>query len=209
MEQDITNHLRELFNPVAIIIHGSRAVGREREHSDWDFFLIYEANAEVPKNGRLIWQDQNIEHSHHTLPIEQIEDEFGTKMQFGRVVYEKESEGTDLLAAAKAHYAKPAGWTEQDDYNHSLWMRGRVDGMKDTVDQPLVFERYASDFYARITNYWYWSIHDTYPKPIYFALEEIAEKDPAYYVLIEQFVHETDRTKRVEAAEEILQRCFS
>ncbi|MEM9336733.1 MAG: nucleotidyltransferase domain-containing protein [Patescibacteria group bacterium] len=208
MEQQIVEHMREQFNPLSIIIHGSRAVGRERPHSDWDFFLLYDDARELPKNGRLIWNDQNIEFTHHQLPIKNIEDEFGVKLQFGRLVYDENGEGAELVARAKEHYSQPAGWSETDDYNHRLWMKGRVDGMRDTLDQPLIFERYASDFYARITNYWYWAIHDSFPKPIYLALEEIAEKDPGHLALIEQFVEETDRTKRFEAAEEIKRRCF-
>lgn len=208
MEQDITNHLRDLFNPTAIILHGSRAVGRERPHSDWDIFLLYKVDEELPKNGRLIWREQNIEHSHHHFPTEDIEKEFGVKLQFGRVIYENETVGSDLLEEAKAVYEKPAGWSEEDNDNHKLWMQGRVGGMKDTVNQPLVFERYASDFYSRVTNYWYWSIQDTFPKPIYFALEEIKEKDQEFFSLIERFVKEVDRNKRVVTAEEIMERCF-
>lgn len=207
MEPNITDHLRDLFKPVAIILHGSRAIGRERLHSDWDTFLLYDQDQELPKNGRLIWQEQNIEHSHHHLPVLDIEKVFGVKLQFGRVLFERESEATDLLTAAKSHYGKPAGWSEEDSYGHGLWMLGRLDGMRDTVDQPLVFERYASDFYTRITNYWYWCLHDTYPKPIYVALEDIEEKDPDYFALLEQFVSGT-RVERVQAAEAIYQRCF-
>lgn len=207
MEQVITDHLRDLFNPAAVIIHSSRAVGREREHSDWDLFLLYTESHELPKDGRLIWQGQNIEHSHHRVPAADIEAEFGVKLQFGRVLFETEKIGTSLVDEAKKYYAQPAGWSELNNHNHSLWMRGRIDGMRDTTADPLIFERYASDFYARITNYWYWAIHDTYPKPIYFALEEIAEQDPSYFALIETFVSGSNEEK-VAAAEQIFVRCF-
>tara|TARA_B100000508_G_C11413328_1_gene254422 strand:+ start:65 stop:697 length:633 start_codon:yes stop_codon:yes gene_type:complete len=208
MEQEITEHLREMFKPNAIILHGSRAVGREREHSDWDLFLIYEAGTVLPKNGRLIWQDQNIEYSHHVLPVENIEDEFGVKLQFGRVLHEVGGEGTKLLEQVKDYYRKPINWSDEHCESHRLWMKGRVDGMRDTVDQPLVFERYASDFYARITNYWYVALQDTNPKPIYLALEEIAAKDPEYFSLIERFVETNSRQEKVVAAEKIMSRCF-
>ena len=208
MEKEITEHLKELYRPVAMILHGSRAVGRERIHSDWDLFLLYKAETELPKNGRLIWHDQNIEHTHHHLPVEDLEKEFGVKMQFGRILYESESEGTNLLVEAKDYYTKPAGWSEKNNNDSKLWMKGRVDGMRDTVHDPLLFERYASDFYARITNYWYWAIHDTFPKPIYLALEEIKDKDPDYFNLIEKFVCRDDRNQRLAAAEAIMTRCF-
>lgn len=207
MEQDIISHLRETFSPTAIILHGSRAVGRERPHSDWDIVLLFDADSEMPKNGRLLWREQNIEYSCHKLPISDIEEPFGVKLQFGRVLYESNDEATKLLQDAKDLYEKPLGWIELQKEHHQLWMLGRLDGMRDTIDEPLVFERYASDFYARITNYWYLSLRDKNPKPIYLALEEIAQKDPEYFSLVEQFVEGT-REQKIKAAEGIYQRCF-
>ena len=198
--------MREAFNPVGIIIHGSRAVGRERVHSDWDLCLLFTQEKELPQNGRLLWFDQNIEYTCHHVPTIDIEGQFGVKLQFGRVLFEVNQEATKLLGEAQTLYEQPLGWgTKKED--HALWMRGRIDGMQDTVDQPLIFERYASDFYARITNYWYLSLYDTNPKPIYIALSDIKEKDPEYFYLIETYVHGTNEEK-VVSSEKIYQRCF-
>jgi len=41
MQEIITSHLIETYEPDAIILHGSRARGKAREHSDWDFILLY------------------------------------------------------------------------------------------------------------------------------------------------------------------------
>ncbi len=207
MEQDIITHLQNTFNPTAIILYGSRAVGRERSHSDWDICLLFDADQEMPKNGRLLWREQNIEYSCHQLTVIDIEGRFGIKLQFGRVLHESNDEATKLLQEAKDLYKKPLGWVESQKEHHQLWMLGRLDGMRDTVDEPLVFERYASDFYARITNYWYLSLHDTNPKPIDLALEEIADKDTEYFALLEEFVHGS-REQKIKAAEGIYQRCF-
>ena len=207
MEQDLTTHLRQTFNPTGIILHGSRAVGKERPHSDWDICLLFDSNTELPKNGRFFWQEQNVEYSCHQLPVADIEDQFGVKLQFGRVLYEYGSEATGLLQRAKELYQKPLGWIDSQKDNHRLWMLGRLDGMRDTIDQPIIFERYASDFYARITNYWYLALYDTNPKPIYIAIEEIKEKDSEYFKLIETYANGTHEQK-LSAAEEIYKRCF-
>lgn len=207
MEQELITHLRQAFNPTAIILHGSRAVGKERPHSDWDICLLFASYSELPKNGRFFWKEQNVEYSCHKLPIADIEDQFGVKLQFGRVLYEHENEATELLQQAKTQYEKPLGWIDSQKDNHRLWMLGRLDGMRDTVDQPIIFERYASDFYARITNYWYLALYNTNPKPIYIAVEEIAATDPEYFKLIETFANGTHEQKLV-AAEKIYERCF-
>jgi hypothetical protein len=41
-EEKLTQYIKEKYNPLAIILHGSRANGRDREHSDWDFLIITE-----------------------------------------------------------------------------------------------------------------------------------------------------------------------
>jgi len=207
MEEKIIQHLREVYKPLAIILHGSRASGHEREHSDWDFVLLYPKENELPSNGRLDVDRQNVEFSHHHIPAEDIEKEFGVKLQNSRVVFEMNSEGSGLLTQAQQIYSQPVGWSDKDKYNHSLWMRGRIDGMHDAVNNPIVFERYASDFFARITNYWFLSLHDKNPQPIYLALQEIAEKDPEYFIYIEKFVHGSN-VEKVKAAEDVYQKCF-
>lgn len=208
MEQKITEYAKEKYQPAAIILHGSRAVGHERAHSDWDLILLFHPHEDLPANGRWFWQEHNIEYSCHQLPITDIEKEFGIKLQFGRVLYEQAGVASELLQIARDYYAQPLKWSTEQTASHRLWVQGRVDGMRDTIAEPLLFEKYASDFYSRITNYWYWVIQNSFPKPIYVALDEIKEQDPAYYSLIETFVTEIDRVKRVAAAENITQRCF-
>ncbi|MFT5831997.1 MAG: hypothetical protein ACI9SY_000378 [Candidatus Paceibacteria bacterium] len=207
MEQEIVKYLQETFSPIAIILHGSRVSGHESIKNDWDFVLLHDASTTLLNNGRAEVLGENIEFKHHQLPVIDVMKEFGTILQNTRVVFEVESKGTDVLVRAQAACAEPLGWTKAEKYNHSLWMRGRVDGMKDTLERPLVFEKYAADFYQRITNYWYWAVRDKYPKPIYLALEEIKEVDLAYFSLIKKFVDESG-TKKIEIAEQIYERCF-
>lgn len=207
MEQEITDYLVEKFKPEAVLLHGSRATGHAREHSDWDFILLYEFDSELPSNGRLVWHDQNIEYSAHVTPVADVLREFGVKLQHARVVYEVESAGSMLLQQAAEVYSQSLGWSEEERSSHALWMRGRIGGMRDTLDTPVLCEKYAADFYSRITNYWYWAIHDQFAKPIYLALSEIQEVDPEYVALIERFVAGSNEVK-VQVAEEVYQRCF-
>ena len=207
MEEKIMQHLRETYDPVAIILHGSRASGHERPHSDWDFSLMHSQGVGLPDDGRSEVLGENIEYSHHEYPVKDVMNEFGIKLQNARVMYEKNTEGTEILEMAQIAYRELSTWTDKQRYNHSLWMKGRVTGMEDTVEQPLLFEKYAADFYHRITNYWYWTVRDSHSLPIYLALEEIKEKDPEYFVCIEKFVHGS-REEKVKQAGNIYQKCF-
>lgn len=208
MEQAIIDYLRETYKPEAIILHGSRASGHARARSDWDFVLLHEQGMELPVNGRAYVSGENIEFTHHPLPVTDVMKEFSIKLQNARVVYEHNLVGSEVLKRAKAACAEPLAWTAHTKYDHSLWMQGRIDGMNDTTDEPLLFEKYAADFYSRITNYWYWAICDRYPKPMYLALEEIKEKDSEYFDLVEKFVNTSNRKEKVGVAKLVYEKCF-
>lgn len=211
MQEEIVEHLKATYQPDAIILHGSRARGKAREHSDWDFILLYH-NASDVKNGRELYKDQNVERTVHRLPItvEGLEGEFSTKLQQAKVVYEKDREATDLLQQAAAVYQKGIHWSPEKLNDHKLWMQGRIDGMKDNADDPLIFAKYLADLYQRVFNYWYWIIERSYSQPFYIATEEVSQKDPEYHTLVSQLANsEVPPEEKVAAAEEIMKRLFS
>lgn len=187
MQEEIVNYLKAKYNPDVVILHGSRARKMEREHSDWDFILLYKSPTEHT-NGRELYKEQNIELQIELLPIGDIEYVFGTKLQDAKVLYEKGKEGTELLTEAQKSYAKGVQWSEKKRASHELWIQGRIDGMKDNVDRPEVFYKYFSDFYQRIFSYWYWILKKEYSQPIYIAVDEIVQKDPDYYDLVTRLI---------------------
>ena len=142
MQEDIVDHLREIYKPDAIILHGSRARGKERASSDWDFIFLYNNPVNTP-SGRKVYKDQNIEFSSFVLPIavEDVENEFSTKLQEAKVVYESNGEGTDLLDKANIVYREGVYWSPEKISNHKLWIQGRIDGMRDHVDDDVIFNK--------------------------------------------------------------------
>lgn len=183
MQDKIINHIIETYKPDAIILHGSRARNKEREHSDWDIILLFTHQTEV-KNGRELFEGQNIEYSVHILPVEDIFGVFGTKLQNAKVLFEKGGIGSPLLKEADSYYKQGVHWSQEKIDAHKLWIEGRIQGMADSIDSPLVFHKYFSDFYDRVYNYWYWLKQHKHSQPIYTATEEILEKDPIFYRLL-------------------------
>ncbi len=183
MQERIINHILEIYNPDAIILHGSRARNKEREHSDWDIILLFSKQTEV-KNGREFFEGQNIEYSVHALPNADIFGVFGAKLQNAKVLFEKDNVGSSLLKEADLCYEQGVYWSQEKIDAHKLWIEGRIQGMADSVDNPLLFHKYFSDFYDRVYNYWYWLKQHKHSQPIYIATEEIAEKDPTFHRLL-------------------------
>ena len=211
MLEDIIDHLKEVYIPDVIILHGSRARGREREHSDWDFIFLYNRQPEI-LSGRELYKGQNIEFGSYVLPVTfaDVENEFSTKLQGAKVVYEKDAEGTMLLDEARAMYQKGVHWSKEKVGYHKLLIEGRIAGMKDNTDNPMVFSKYLADLYQRVFNYWYWLTQNSFSKPIYMAVEEVAEKDPEYYRLVSLLIDTSaSPAEKVQAVEEIRDRLFS
>lgn len=203
MQEIIIEHLKETYKPEAIILHGSRARGKEREHSDWDFIFLYKSPNQG-RNGREMFNNQNIEFSSYVIPVNDIEKEFSIKLQGAKVVYEVDTIGTELLQKANAYYEQGIHWSVENFSNHRLWAQGRIDGMRDNIDNSLIFTKYFTDFYQRVFNYWYWILQNSHSQPVYVAIEEIKERDPDYHVLLKSFAsQDTPLKEKVEIAERI------
>lgn len=203
MLNEIVTHLQESFYPDAIILHGSRARGKERPDSDWDFILLYRQPT-IIKNGRLLFNGQNIEYSVVNLPVVNIFGTFDTKLNKAKVIFDTDDIGVKLLAEATAYYNIGVHWNEEKRASHKLWLKGRIAGMRDNVDNPLLFQKYCGDFYGRIFNYWYWLVAHQYSEPIYIAVDEIKEKDPIYFEMLGEMTNCSNSSeRRVQLADKI------
>jgi len=125
-----------------------------------------------------------------------------------KVLYEKDDSGTNLLKQATDYYTKGVRWSPEKMSGHKLWLQGRINGMKDNVDNPIIFEKYFTDFYGQIFNYWYWLLQNKHSQPIYIATEEIAATNTEYYELISKLISSIAPTDKVKVAEEIGMRLF-
>lgn len=208
MQDAIVTYIKNTYAPEAIILHGSRARGKARERSDWDFILLYTKPVAIA-NGRELFADQNIEYSVHTLPVSDIIDEFGGKLQGAKVLYEQDNLGTNLLKEAADYYAQGVVWSKEKTADHGLWFAGRINGMKDNIDNQLLFHKYLADLYSRVFNYWYWIVQQQHSQPIYIAVEEVAEKDPQYLELVSTLIDPSvSAANKVGAAEQLHARLF-
>lgn len=209
MKDTLVQHVVETYQPDAIILHGSRARGFERALSDWDIVLLYNSPTHF-KSTRELFAGQNIEITVQVLPVSDIHETFAAKLQGAVVLYEKEREGSMLLAQARDYYAQGVHWSVDKIQAHKLWFQGRVDGMKHHLDTPEIFYKYFSDFYDRVFNYWYWLIRHEHSQPIYVALTQIEQSDPEYYRLIRTLTDkDSDLATKVVAAEQLRDRLFT
>lgn len=209
MEEKIIEYLRKKYSPSAIILHGSRAIGKAREHSDWDFLMLFHELPKPPDFRELV-DDQNIEVISLKVDIsgENVINEMGTKLQNARVVFDEENHGERVLNAAKSHYTKGFSWPDTWPKGPKLFMASKIDGMNDYVDEPEIFQKYLGTFYERALNYWYQVLHKKFSQPVYLAVEKIRENDPEYFAhlsaLASSSVSNQDKIKHAQKLHELL-----
>ncbi len=181
----IVQHLREKYGPVAVILHGSRAVGYERPHSDWDLFLLF---LDDPKSSvdRLEIDGQDVEWQGLRVPVP--ESEFlrlcGVQLQFAQILWEDDSRaGTSLLSLASAFYAKGIQLTDAQRATYKQYLTHKANGMEDDIDTPYLFLRHQHIFLERASNWWF-ELRGEFRKPLYVAMPTIQRRDPEYFNLL-------------------------
>lgn len=81
--------------------------------------------------------------------------------------------------------------------------------MRDSINNPLLFQKYFGDFYGRIFNYWYWLVAQRHSEPIYVAIDEIKKEDPIYFKMITEIVNTPSSSEvKVQLASKICDYLF-
>ena len=104
-QNQIVEYLRENYKPDAIVLHGSRATGMQRPHSDWDIILLFNAQPERSSKREEI-AGEDVEWKTILLPVtgDNILDVCGVQFQFTKLLWEKDGVGTELLAQANTFF---------------------------------------------------------------------------------------------------------
>jgi len=210
IQETIIKKIRDLYNPTAILLHGSRAVGMEREHSDWDIILIVEKDG-LGKNGRIEIEGQDVELKFHVLPDGDFSvlNIFDIYLQFAKVLWEEGSVGTDLLEKAKAEYAKGPNLTDEELRKWKQFFEHKIAGMKDDVESLHMFFKHVNVLHNNAIRFWYEILHNQFSKPYYMAIPEIQEKDPGFKKLLDVLIsNEVSNTEKIEAGEGVLKSLF-
>ena len=207
--EKIVEVLKEKYNPVAILLHGSRAVGKERPHSDWDILMLF--NGDIPRRGyRESIDEEDIEWKAFKIPTatDSIVDIFGIYLRFAKVLWEEGSAGSTLLEKASATYAKGPQLSQDDIRREKHFLEHKLLGMQDDVDTPYMFLRHLGVFFSHSVNIWFEVLHNEFPKPFYLAIPEIKERDPEYSKHLYILPSNASNQEKIDAARWIVQKLF-
>jgi len=207
MKERLVEYIKEKYHPVAIVLHGSRANGNAREHSDWDFLIFTKSDLDPYRE---IVFGTNIEIKQVLLPVKDIENVFGFlfRKENIEVLYDPENIVPDLLNSNEKFLKKGNSFSEEDRLARYSFLMSSIDGMKDSIDDKMLVFRKKADFYDRAVPAWFRFKHREFKPSDYEALPRIKKDDPEFYELLETFV-KGDTTESIKSAEKITQLLFS
>lgn len=207
IEQKLTQYVIKKYNPVAILLHGSRASGNARKHSDWDFAIL--VNEKISANREII-DDQNIEFRVLVLPLmDEIENQWLVLRKGNvKILHDPQNKTSEIIEKITTFYNLPREFSEEDIKGHGAWFRSQIDGMIDYKNEQEAFFRKLSELYPRTIMYWFHFIQYTYMPQVYYSLPMIENKDPDYYNYIKILAGNYSSDEKISAAEKIYKRIW-
>lgn len=207
MEQKLTDYLINKYAPVALILHGSRANGYAREHSDWDFVIL--TNADCKPLTREMVFGANIEIKQILLPVSPDTFlGFFFRPENVKILYDPESRAVELLEKNTKIIEKGNGFTEADISKRNAFLLSALDGIQDYHDDPLCLFDKKINFYSKIVESWFRFHKKEFEPSHYIAFPIIKKEDPEFYTLIEEFVKADSAHDLLKVGHAIIKKLF-
>jgi predicted nucleotidyltransferase len=207
IEQKLVEYLKKKYNPTALVLHGSRANGYAREHSDWDFIMFTKQDTK-PLTREIVF-GANIELKQVLLPVP--EDKFlgfFFRTENTKILHDPESVAISLLNINDTKVKEGNRFTTDDRTKRYAFLSSALDGIRDYSDKPLNLFDKKIDFYTRAIDSWFRFIKNEFEPSHYIAFPRINEEDSDFYELISHFVSMTDANDLIRTGEEIISKLF-
>jgi len=187
MKDRLVEYIKEKYNPAAIVLHGSRANGNAREHSDWDFLILTKTRQNPYRD---IQFGANFEIKEVVLPVNNVESTFGFwfRSENVEILYDPENIVPELLHKNEELLSRGNPFDEEDRLSRYSFLRWFIDTAEDYKDDELAVFKKKSDFYDRAISAWFRFKHREFRPSDYIALPRIKKDDQEFYGLLETFV---------------------
>jgi len=190
VESLIQEYLTKKYSVESLILHGSRANGYAKEHSDRDLFVLTKKDISQEEY-RVMIDGSNVEYIIVKLPLkeDQLLKIFGTKLRYSKVIFDKDNAAQDILNNIKEIYKKgPTPLTEIQHKGAKDFLLSNLDGIRDNSSEELIATKYFCSFYSRAIRYWYQS-KNKHSEPIYIATKDIEDENTDLHLLLKSFVN--------------------
>ena len=210
MKEKIISYLKEKYNPLAIVLHGSRATNNAGEKSDWDIYIFVLELSDIDKFVGEDFEGQQLDASLIRIPLDsELRDEFIRTSPSIQIVFDTDSVAKSLYEDLKIEHEKGLHFSEQMLLQKKTFLLRALNRLEDNVsNEASFFLRLGRDFFPRAVNWWFEILNNEYSVPLYKALPIIKEKDPSYYEHLAVLYKQGKNEEKLESAKLIFNRLF-
>ncbi len=185
MEDKIVNHIKEKYNPLAIILYGSRATDVAKEHSDWDIACLVEGES---KSDSFEFEGESLDLGLYHYPLDLVTalKHFDGTLQSAKLLYDQNGVGEKFLAEIKSHYALGRNLTEEQIAMRHQFLLRRLKKLEQSQDNPALFAIHIGVFIERATQYWFEVLNNKWRTSLRSRLAVIQTEDQSFYDYLEK-----------------------
>ena len=211
-EITIVHHLLRSYCPDSIILHGSRANGMARAHSDWDIIMLF-AKRDVPRsNFRETISSAIVEWRAYKTPVHQkdIISTFNVYLQFSQLLFDKDNIGASIIDLARAAYAKGPCLTSEEVTRSKLYLHYKITSLIKDRQTDYLARRHINDLSAGAIKSWLEIKHNKFSLPVYYSVPLIRDVDPQYHSYIAILTScNVEDAEKIMAAQQIFFHLFN
>ena len=202
------NRIKELYNPMAIILAGSRVSGKFSPQSDWDFYVLTNDNFE---GGFHEFEGERLDVTPVPYPVSAdfiLDTKFHPEQHL-KIVFD-ESNGIAGEIVKRTHIAYTNGPARISIAETSQWSKMMSSYIAKSIGRqelPGYVFYYMSIFYCMALRIWF-QTRKEWPLPPYEALPHIKENDKIFYDLLEGVFAQPDSVSKIAAAKKIHTKLF-
>lgn len=207
-EEKLTEYLLNKYHPLAIILHGSRASGRNRPHSDWDLILL--VDKDTPTEQAII--DGSAIDVEALRP--DIENQRGRLKEIGgafhsvKILFDTDSIGERFIARVQELTSAGFKITSEEYNSRKSFLFRLLNRLIDAGNEhPIEFAYHFGNFLQRAINYSF-QVNGRWSKSIYEAVEDIKKNNLELAKELNTAISNVSNTEKIETAKRIYKLIF-
>ncbi len=208
MSQKLLEHLKKKYGAKAVILHGSRAKGKERARSDWDVFIFANKPLSIQSE---FFEGLHLDITPVHLPIktDDFVDTYGQLLGSAKVLLDtKDKIASRILREVKKFWSHGKKLKTSEMSNIRNYMERVLWRMEDNAKEHGVFFYHLSNFYQGALLYWF-QAKGKWPVPVYEALPIIKKEQKTYYKHLHVLNGSASNAKKITSAQKLFELLFS
>ena len=202
MEQKIVDAIILKYNPVGIILYGSRSTDVALEHSDWDIVCITNSHS-GSDSFSIDGEDVDLDIIKLPIDTQTILEHFDGTLQTAKILFDTNNQARTLLDGVLAEYSKGRNLSDEKLNLRRQFLKRRFKKLTQSQDDKILYTIHIGVFIEKATQAWYEILNNRWRTSLRSRLIAIKQEDPEFYLLLEQLTN-NDMEVSLASAKQIL-----